>query len=409
MSFKKSDAPPPYSPSEQHDDSVRPQHSRAPTSPLPPLPSSSIAPSTPPPPPPRPIHREGKQRSYSGQFNTVSSTNPFFRYSDSDRNSSPNISHVDMESNGMKSSFDASFYSRYQQNGESSTSSSSSSPTIGRPHNVNRTQSMHTPIIENASIHREASSADLEYCHDEKKVQEYNKSNSKLLIKQSNSPLELKMSWTGAECQLKNQNGDIIINGSLNANKSIQLESNKGDIVIAGRLLATRDIYIKAINGTFDSRGESIIAKTVHIEHSNRPIQLTNVIEAKKITIKSSNAPIQVSNISVGSQLLVKTTNAAVEVFINDTGSNSVKIDIETSNAPVNVYVPNKYSGSFNLRSNNGLVTVVSKFADLSKSSVTYSTDKDSQKAGNCKNNWNKSKCSVNIKTTNAPATLYIQ
>lgn len=356
-----------------------------------------------------------------GQYNTASTNNLHFRHSDYDRNSSPNISHVDMEGNILRSatSPDLGYYGRYSNPvGESSggnSSSSSSSPTtfesIRRSSLMNRSNSTNIPVIADNILNREATStsSDLDYCHDERKVQEFNKNNSKLFIKQSNSPLELKLSWTGAECQLKNSNGDIMIHGSLNANKSIHLESNKGDITIAGRMLATKDVYVKAINGNFDARGESIIAKSVHIEHSNRPINLKSIIEAKKINIRTTNAPIKVSNISVGGQLNVKTTNAAIEVFINDIGSTSVKMFIESTNAPVNVYVPNKYSGSFNLRSNNGLVTVVSKFADVSKSVVTYNTNEDSKKTGNCKNSWNTGKCSVNIKTTNAPATLYIQ
>lgn len=410
--MEPNDAPPPYSPPESTQNLNRQQsHTQLPISsnhPLPPL-------------PPQLPQREGKQPMSFGQYNNASSSNLHFRHSDYDRNSSPNISHVDMEGNILRSatSPDLGYYSRYSNPvGESSggnSSSSSSSPTtfdsIRRSSLMNRSNSMNIPIIADNILNREATStsADLDYCHDERKVQEFNKNNSKLFIKQSNSPLELKLSWTGAECQLKNSNGDIMIHGSLNANKSIHLESNKGDITIAGRMLATKDIHVKAINGIFDARGESIIAKSVHIEHSNRPINLKSIIEAKKITIRTTNAPIKVSNISVGGQLNVKTTNAAIEVFINDIGSTTVKMFIESTNAPVNVYVPNKYSGSFNLRSNNGLVTVVSKFADVSKSVVTYNTNEDSKKTGNCKNSWNTGKCSVNIKTTNAPATLYIQ
>jgi hypothetical protein len=238
-----------------------------------------------------------------------------------------------------------------------------------------------------------------------------NKSSSKLYIKQSNSPLELSESWTGRECQLKNTNGNITVHGSLNANRSIQLENHNGTITIDGQLLATKDIYIKVNNGAIVIHGESIISKNLTIENNNSPLQFNNFIEAKKIYFKTKNAPVTLNNISVGSQLYAKTTNSPVDIFINDIGSvKEAKIGIETTNAPVNVYVPSKYAGKFEVKSKYGTAMVVAKSID--KSMLTFTKEENENKTGiitRIISGGNKTDSAIVIKTTNAPATLYIQ
>lgn len=241
--------------------------------------------------------------------------------------------------------------------------------------------------------------------------QHRNNSNSKLLMKQSNSLLELNESWTGRECQLKNSNGNIQIHGSLNANKNIHLESQKGCVTIDGQLLATKDIYIKVNNGAITINGDSIISKNLRIENNNSPLQLESFIEAKKICFKTKNAPITINNMSVGSHLYAKTTNSPINIYIHDIGNiKDARFNIETTNAPVNVYVPNKYAGKFDVRSKSGTAVVWAK--SVNKTTLLFTKEESDYKTGVVKNiitGDKKTNASIVIRTNKAPAILYIE
>jgi uncharacterized Zn ribbon protein len=229
----------------------------------------------------------------------------------------------------------------------------------------------------------------------------------KLEMKQSNSPLKVHQSWSGKECRLKTSNGPLNVHGSLTASDSIELESSNGQIVVDGALISLKDLRVKTSNGVFIVHGDSIVAKDLQVHMSNAPLQLKSFIEAKRIELKTKNAPVIIGNIAVGSELYVKTCNSPIEIHIVSIASRSAHIEIETSNAPVSVYLPSDFSGYFNVKSNwLGSSSIVAK----SNESIVlkYDTNESSKKSGSCKNLGNKSDVDITIKTSNASATMYI-
>jgi uncharacterized Zn ribbon protein len=229
----------------------------------------------------------------------------------------------------------------------------------------------------------------------------------KLEMKKSNSPLELPQSWSGKYCHLKTSNGPLTVRGSLTATDSIDLENSNGQMVVDGTLISRNDIRVKSSNGAFIVHGDSIIAKDLQVHMSNAPLHLKSFIEAKRIELKTKNAPVIIGNIAVGSELYVKTSNSPIEIHIASIASRSAHIEIESSNAPVSVYLPSDFSGYFNVKSNFiGSASVVAK----SNESIVlkYDTNESSKKSGSCKNSSNKSDVDITIKTSNASATLYI-
>ncbi|CAO0799606.1 unnamed protein product [Mucor circinelloides] len=105
--------------------------------------------------------------------------------------------------------------------------------------------------------------------------------------------------------------------------------------------------------------------------------------------------------------MYAKTSNASVEIHINDIVSDSATIEIESTNAPVNVHLPSTFSGYFSVKtSSSAVASVVAKNSESCE--LRFETDEKSKKEGRCKNFGNKSNIEVIIKTSNAPATLYI-
>lgn len=232
------------------------------------------------------------------------------------------------------------------------------------------------------------------------------KNKGKLYIKQSNSPLELNESWSGRKCHLLNSNGNITVHGSLVSDGSIQLETTKGNITIDGHIVASKDIDVKSSYGIFSVHGSSIIANNLTIENSHSPLQLNNLIEVKKLFIKNKNAPIVMNRISLVTQLSIKATKTSVDICIRDIKSSSAKMEIETTNAPVNVYLSSKFSGEFDIKSKKGRVTVV--VCSGAFGTLSFDNNEDSFKSGRFKSG-KKSKNLIYIRTCNAPATIYIQ
>lgn len=228
----------------------------------------------------------------------------------------------------------------------------------------------------------------------------------KLYIKQSNNPLELNESWSGRKCHLFNRNGSIAVHGSMVANGSIHLETSKGNITVDGHMVAAKDIYVKSSHGLFSVLGSSIIAETLTIINSQHPLHLDKQIEAKKLVITNKNSPVVMSRISIVSLLSIRATKASVDICIREIKSSSAKIEIETSKAPVNVYVSSEFSGNFDIKSKNGAVAVV--VCNNAFGTLSFDNHKDFFKSG-CFKRGKKAKNTIYIRTCNAPATLYIQ
>ncbi|KAI7889590.1 uncharacterized protein EV154DRAFT_274459 [Mucor mucedo] len=232
------------------------------------------------------------------------------------------------------------------------------------------------------------------------------KDKGKLSINQSSRMLELNESWSGRKCHLSNKNGCITVHGSLVSNGSIELETTKGDITIDGHMVAAKDIKVKTNHGFFSVLGSSVIADNLTIEASYKPLQISSQITVKKLLINTKHAPIILNRISLASHMSIKAYKAPVDVSIQDITSSSAKIEIETTKAAVNVYLSSKFSGNFDIRSKNGLVTVI--MDNSAFGSLLFENTKDNHKSG-CFKSGKKSKNTIYIRTCNAPATLYIQ
>ncbi|KAG2189764.1 hypothetical protein INT46_005822 [Mucor plumbeus] len=203
----------------------------------------------------------------------------------------------------------------------------------------------------------------------------------KLFIKQSNKPFVFDRSWTGEECTLQTSNGHLSVHGSLTASDKINLETSNANITVDGQLMAKNSISIKTSNGVFNLQGPSISTKELKIITNNAPLNYNSFIEAKTIDLKTKNAPIILSTVSVGSELRAKTSNASVEIHINDIVSNSAIIEIESSNAPVNVHVPNNFSGYFSVKtSSSAHASVVAKNSENCE--LNFETDENNYNAG---------------------------
>lgn len=237
---------------------------------------------------------------------------------------------------------------------------------------------------------------------------DYDSNNERELeIIKTNAPLELNESWSGSSCHLKTTNGHLTVHGSLSATDNILLENSNGNVVVEGQLLASHTICVKASNGIFVVRGESIIANYVDVQISNSPLQINSFIQAARISLKTKNAPVNLGNISLGTELIVKTSNSPIDIHVLDIASGSAKIHVESSNAPVNVYVPSSFSGYFSVKSNStGSANIVAKSTE--QSLLQFDVNEQSKKEGSCKNLGNKSNIEIEIRTSNATATLYI-
>lgn len=261
-------------------------------------------------------------------------------------------------------------------------------------------------VHENHTFTSHAMNGPQKFIHVEEIRKSVSQDKNKLSINQSNRTLELNESWSGRKCHLSNKNGCIIVHGSLVSNGSIELETTKGDIIIDGHMVAAKDIKVKTNYGLFSVLGSSIIADTLTIETSYKQLQLNNQIIVKKLFITTKHAPIIMNRISLESHMSIKSIKGSVDVSIQDIKSSSAKIEIETTKAAVNVYLSSKFSGDFNIKSRNGLVSVV--IGNDAFGTLSFENDKDNYKSGHFKSG-KKSKNTIYIRTSNAPATVYIQ
>ncbi|KAI8993717.1 hypothetical protein BDB01DRAFT_777295 [Pilobolus umbonatus] len=224
-----------------------------------------------------------------------------------------------------------------------------------------------------------------------------------LIIHKSWSAISVNESWRGNKCDLRTSNATIAVKGSLEASNSISVETSNGTISIDGKLLGDRYIKIKSSNGTIQIDG-SILSKFVSIRTSNATFLSQHCIDGTDIEIKTKNAPVQLGNISLGRSLEVKTSNAFVEVHINDINEKAT-IDIETSNGPANVYLPRTFSGCFDVKTSRSLTQVICK---AEGSELLFETNEDGRKSGICTHYGHAANIHVTVKTSNAPANLYI-
>ncbi|KAG1177998.1 hypothetical protein G6F70_002067 [Rhizopus microsporus] len=226
----------------------------------------------------------------------------------------------------------------------------------------------------------------------------------KLEMKHSHGPLTHDGNWSGDECRLKTSNGILTVNGSLEAKDSISLETNNGSIVVNGSISSRKYIDIKSTNGTLYIQRQ-LTARELQINMQNGPININVPIQADRIDIRTKNAPITLTNILVSKELVVKTTNAPIVMHVVGILKDA-EIRVESTNAPVTVYLPKTFSGRFYIASSSNSSANITPISGCSR--LVLEKDEHYKKDGKCLHMDDKPNKTLNVKTTNAPAVVYI-
>ncbi|CEG78670.1 hypothetical protein RMATCC62417_13244 [Rhizopus microsporus] len=226
----------------------------------------------------------------------------------------------------------------------------------------------------------------------------------KLEMKHSHGPLTHDGNWSGDECRLKTSNGILTVNGSLEAKDSILLETNNGSVIVNGSIASRKYIDIRSTNGTLYIQRQ-LTARELHINMQNGPIDINVPIQADRIDIRTKNAPITLTQILVSKELVVKTTNAPIVMHVIDILKDA-EIRVESTNAPVTVYLPKTFSGRFYIASSSNSSANITPISGSSR--LVLEKDEHYKKDGKCLHMDDKPNKTLNVKTTNAPTVVYI-
>lgn len=229
---------------------------------------------------------------------------------------------------------------------------------------------------------------------------EMKRSGDVLNVSRSHNHIEINQSFMGSECRLQTMNGHIQVHGSVSVSNDVSLKTPNGNIVVDGDLSAGQHISVDAANGSFVVNGQSIMARSIQVSTTG-PLHFNhNFMEADVVQLRTRNAPVTLAHVSVGSQLSVTTSNAAVEVRVEEITHATAILDIETNNAPVSVYLPMSFMGRFSVISTTQ-ASVVCK-SNMMQYNINKAHEKEGMIIGGNPN------IQVRIRTSNAPATLYI-
>ncbi|KAG1455975.1 hypothetical protein G6F56_006941 [Rhizopus delemar] len=224
------------------------------------------------------------------------------------------------------------------------------------------------------------------------------------LEKKQHGPLVFEEDWSGNECSLKTSNGPLTVRGKLRARDHVSLENRNGSITLEQPLFTSGQLHIKNRNGALELKGSVQVGK-LEIQLRNAPISIDSHLESKYTEIKTRNGPIMLTQVIAKNKLTVKTTNSPIVLHVLELESNS-DISVESTNAPVTVYLPRTFSGRFSVTSNS------SSTASVTPRTLNYQLvldrDEVNRKQGWCINMGNKSNAQISVKTTHAPALLYI-
>jgi hypothetical protein len=223
-------------------------------------------------------------------------------------------------------------------------------------------------------------------------------------IKRKNMAFEFKENWYGKDCSINTSNGHLSIRGTLEAKESIILKCSNGTLAIDGDLVSRKSITAEGSNGPVVLRGQTIMSKYISIKTSNAPLEFNTMIQGEYVKLKTSNAPIILTNLTVSTELNVKSSNAPIEIHIDDLGPKA-EVHIETSQAPVKVFMPRNFAGEFSVKTSLSSTEVVTKSEGTD---VTITKDEGTYTKGVCTKYGQKGKAIVTIKTSMAHATLYL-
>lgn len=226
----------------------------------------------------------------------------------------------------------------------------------------------------------------------------------KLEMKHSYGPLTHDGNWSGDECRLKTSDGILTVNGSLEAKGFVSLEAKNGSIVVNGSIVSKNDIDIKLTNGTFHLQHQ-LTAPELKIDMKNTSINIDAPIQANKIDIRTKNAPITLTQVSVSNELIVKTTNAPITMHVVKILKDA-EIRVESTNAPITVYLPKTFSGRFYIASSSNSSANVISINEGSR--LILEKDEIYKKDGKCLHMKDKPNKTISVRTTNAPAVVYI-
>lgn len=287
----------------------------------------------------------------------------------------------------------ASAFSGFKPRPYSQCGSSSASPNFGHH------PWQHTPILGSCSKSNSSSSGSS--CGS----RSGNSNNArKLEMKHSHGPLTHDGDWSGDECRLKTSNGILTVNGSLEAKDSISLETNNGSIVVNGSISSRKYIDIKSTNGTLYIQRQ-LTARELQINMQNVPINISVPIQADRVDIRTKNAPITLTQILVSKELVVKTTNAPIVMHVIGILKDA-EIRVESTNAPVTVYLPKTFSGRFYIASSSNSSANITPIYGSSR--LVLEKDEHYKKDGKCLHMDDKPNKTLSVRTTNAPAVVYI-
>lgn len=138
--------------------------------------------------------------------------------------------------------------------------------------------------------------------------------------------------------KLSSTNGKVYVEDSVG--RILEIITTNSQIEVMG--VTTDSLYLKSRNGKINS--SYVIASDIVMETSNAPVDIKHM-KTGKINVSTKNGKINVENIQnmTGTdevQMNLYTTNAPVKVNLNDMEPRGYKIKGRTTNANINILIP---------------------------------------------------------------------
>ncbi|KAG0170138.1 hypothetical protein DFQ28_008747 [Apophysomyces sp. BC1034] len=195
-------------------------------------------------------------------------------------------------------------------------------------------------------------------------------------LETSNAGLRFVQSgWRGRELVLTSQNGEIRVEDTIEASQRVEIQTSNAALVVRDVLSRQGQVRLENANGQIDARSITD-AKTAEIVTSNGPVHV-DTLRADRIAVESANGWIEI-NRAQGNNLGLKTSNAPVNAVVVD--HDHVQADISTSNAPINLHMPSKFSGEFFMQTSHNKVILKDSLGEAGR--IQYQINRDQLKQG---------------------------
>ncbi|KAI9264815.1 hypothetical protein BY458DRAFT_490911 [Sporodiniella umbellata] len=216
--------------------------------------------------------------------------------------------------------------------------------------------------------------------------------------------LRFEEDWSGDTCYLKTSNGPLTVQGTIRVRRQLVLENKNGSVTVHGPLFSQGEVQIKVRQGTLQLKG-SVQVGRLQILLRQAPVLIESHLESKQTRIKTKNAPITLTQVVAHKRLEVVTNNSPITLHVVAIDADS-EIYVGTTHAPVEVYLPSTFSGSFAVSTSASSTARVSTRTHHSE--MDFERNDTYKKEGTCKNLGSKANGRVVIRTTHAPVSLYI-